>query len=160
MLEDPMNTATERINAGEQIPEVSPSAIEKIWTNVSRIPKAQRKHVCIGIEAVAVGQPELLESAEQQVAMMTRYMLLDALLERGILAEYMEDEPLRQKVFAAAASIPCDKNDLGEAMAEKVLGDATPEQRQEMEKAFSEAGYDPDHLKIADKFLEWMANNS
>jgi uncharacterized repeat protein (TIGR03803 family) len=62
------------------------------------------------------------------------FALLDALVERGSLIDYMENESLRKQVFAAAATIPCDKNDLGEAL-------------------------DLDQPKVGQKFIEWMSSH-
>lgn len=157
MQDDAFGAATERINSGAEIPTVSPSLIEHLWVAISRIPKPQSQHTAIGLGAFALCDPDALpKNPEQRVAMMARYALLDALVERGILSEYMEDEALRKKVFAAAASLPCNKNDLGEALAEKLLRDSPPERLEEAQKELSEAGYDPTHLKVAEKFIEWM----
>jgi hypothetical protein len=151
-MQDDAFGATERINSGAEIPTVSPSLIEHLWVTISRIPKPLSPHT-----GICLGDPDALpENPEQQVAMMARYALLDALVERGILSEYMEDEALRKKVIAAAASLPCNKNDLGEALAEKLLRDLPPERLEEAQKELSEAGYDPAHLKVAEKFIEWM----
>jgi hypothetical protein len=39
----------------------------------------------------------------------------------------MKDEAARKDVFAAAATIPCDKDDLAEALAERLLRSPSPE---------------------------------
>ncbi len=94
--------------------------------------------------------------ADEQVGFMMRHGLLDALVDRGILEDYMNDPASRKKVFAAAAAVPCTKGDLGEAMAEMLLRDMPPEMVEKAREEFAKAGYDPNHLKIADKFLAWM----
>lgn len=91
--------------------------------------------------------------------MMMRYAMLDALVDRGILDEYMKDESLRKKVFAAAALFPCDKNDLGEALAQRLARDSPPDVAQKTSEEFRQAGYDPDHPKVGGKFIDWMRDN-
>jgi hypothetical protein len=152
--------ATERLNAGEEIPKVDPVLIEGFWGAVSKIPKERRGHPAVGLGAFASIDPKNLPpNPEQQVAMMARYGLLDALLERGFFSEYMENESQRKKVFAAAASFPCNKDDLGEALAERLLRDSPQEEIEEANKQLQEAGYDPTHLKVMDKFIHWMEDN-
>jgi len=46
---------------------------------------------------------------------------LTALVQRGVLDDYKHGEELDEKVFRAAATIPCDKNDLAEAMLPRLL---------------------------------------
>jgi hypothetical protein len=88
---------------------------------------------------------------------MVRYALLDALIERGVLDEYMKDEPLR--VFAAAASLPCNKEDLTEALAQRLLHEASPEVAEKAIAKMKEAGYDLNHPNVCKKFIEWMRDN-
>ena len=112
MDKDALNAAAERINAGARIPTIEPSQIEHVWNLLSRIPMASRKSSTVGLTAVC-GNPDFApKNPDEQVALMTRYALLDALLERGILNDYMKDESARKYEFAVAATIPCDKNDL------------------------------------------------
>lgn len=157
MQDDDLNAATERINTGAQIAQVEPSLIERVWDAVSRILAEKRQHTAIGLGAFALGNPELAPpNPEQRVALMARYALLDGLIERGILDDYMKDESLRKRVFAAAASLPCDKNDLGEAVAQKALRESPPEVVEKTREEMRQAGYDPDHPKVGDKFIQWM----
>jgi hypothetical protein len=91
--------------------------------------------------------------------MMMRYALLDALVERGILDEYMKNESLRKKVFATAALFPCDKNDLGEALAQRLARDSSPDVAQKTWEELRQAGYDPVYPKVSGKFIDWMRDN-
>jgi len=156
MQDDDWNAATERINAGVQIAQVEPSLIEHMWDVLTRISAERRQHVSIGFDALAFGNPKFARNPEQQVALMARYALLDALIERGILDDCMEDESLRKRVFAAAASLPCDKNDLGEALAQKVLHESPPGVVEKTKREMRQAGCDPNHPKVGDKFIQWM----
>jgi hypothetical protein len=155
-----LNAVTDRINAGAEIASVEPSLIEHTWQAISSIPREQRQNTGIDLHAVAHGDPDLLpQDPAQRVAMMMRYALLDALVERGILDEFMNDESLRKKVFAAAALFPCDKNDLGEALAQQLALNSPPDVAQKTSEDFRQAGYDPDHPKVSGKFIDWMRDN-
>src|SRR5215831_8358484 len=53
-------------------------------------------------------------------------MLCSMHLSNAALNDYRKkDESARKHVFAAAATIPCDKNDLAEALAERLMRDAS-----------------------------------
>ena len=56
----------------------------------------------------------------------------------------MNDESARKDVFAAAATIPCDKNNLAEALAERTLRDASPELVERIKEEAKNAGYERD----------------
>ena len=71
----------------------------------------------------------------------------------------MNDESQRKRVFAAAASFPCNKNDLGEAMMHKMLRDSPPDVVQSAYEEYRQAGYDPEHPKVAERFKRWMHDN-
>lgn len=151
--------AAHRLNAGAQIAEVEPSLIESMWKALSRIPRTEGQPTASGHTAVKL-DPELApRSPEQKLAMMARYALLDALIERGILDDYMKDETLQRKVFKAAAQLPCDQNDLREAVAERVLRQSPPDASQKIKEDLARGGYNPDHLKVADKFIAWIRDN-
>jgi len=112
MEKESLNATAERIIAGAQIPTIEPSQIEHVWEVLSRTAMDRRKKPEVGFTA-ARGNPDFApKNPDEQVALMTRYALLDALVERGILNDYMKDESARKYVFAVAATIPCDKNDL------------------------------------------------
>ncbi len=154
-----LDAAVERLNAGAPIAEIQPSLIEQMWEALSRIPSDKRQPAA-GSFVGALLDPDLVPTnSEQKLAMMTRYALLNALVEAGVLDEYMKDEALRKKVFTAAASLPCDQHDLVEAVMEKVLRDSPPDIRQKKKEELRQSGYDPDHLKVADKFIGWLRDN-
>src|SRR5262245_22349521 len=98
-----LEAATERLNAGAQIAQLEPSLIEHMWKALSRIPRNEGQPTAVGAVAARLDPDLAPRSPEQKLAMMARYALLDALIERGILDDYMKDETLRKKVFAAAA---------------------------------------------------------
>jgi hypothetical protein len=156
MQDDDLGAVTERINAGAEIARIEASLMEHIWNTLGPILKEHQQNMTHGLHAVA-GDPELFpQDPEQRVALMMRYALLDALVERGMLDEYIENESLRKKMFAAAAQFPCDKNDLGEALAHRLAREAPPDVAQKTREEFRLAGYDPDHPKVAGKLIDWM----
>jgi hypothetical protein len=154
-----LEAATERLNAGAEIEQVEPSLIEHMWKALSRIPSNERQPTAVGHVAALIDPDLVPQNPEQKVAMMARYALLNALIEHGVLDDYMKDETLRKKVFAAAARLPCDQNDLYEAVAERVLRQSPPDIKQKTEEDLALRGYDPGHLKLADKFIAWMRDN-
>src|SRR5215471_9149525 len=113
MQEDEFKAAIERLNAGAEIPAVAPSLIECYWNAISQLPKQQGMSVgiCVG-GFPTVDHAEMPQNPEQQLALMSRYGLLDALVRRGILDDCMADEAIRKRVFAAAATFPFNANDL------------------------------------------------
>jgi hypothetical protein len=163
MQNNEFSAAVERLNAGAEVPTVDASLLEHMWQAISRISKELREqgHTAISLAASALGVPgRLPQTPEQKLALGTRYALLDALIERGILDDYMADELLRKKVFAAAAAFPFDKNDLVDALAQRLLHKYSPDAAQKANEEFRQAGYDPDHPKVAEKLIRWMNDNS
>jgi hypothetical protein len=153
MENDDLKAAAERINAGAQIPTIEPSQSEHVWEVLSRTPMDRRKEPDVGFTPVR-GNPDFApKSPDEQVALMTRYALLDPRLERGLLNDYMKDESARKQVFAAAATIQCDKNDLAEALAERLMRDASPDVVEQTKEEAKIAGWDIDRPKIGDKFI-------
>ncbi len=149
--------AMARLNAGEQIQEVDAVWIERMWEVMQRFPRDKREHRAIGLGAIAGGDPDRPQiGPEQRVALMVRCMLLDAVVEQGVLDEYIDDESKRKKVFAAAASMKCDKNDLGEALAQKHIRESPPDVAEKTKQELRTAGCDPDHPKIGERFISWM----
>ena len=154
-----LGEATERLNAGGPIAPIDPALIERVWTIMSQLPADQRHHTSIGLGAIA--DPALAPpTPDQMVGLMARSAMLDALIERGIFDDHLRDESLRKKLFAAAASLPFDKNDLAVALAEKILRESPPDLLEKSKEELRLAGYDPAHLKVADKFTEWMRDHT
>jgi hypothetical protein len=159
---DDLDAAADRINAGAEVATLEPSFIEYMWRRLSSIPKEQRQSTPAGISGICgvIADPDPVpQNPDQRVAMMIRYALLNALVERGILDDYMKDESLRQKVFAAAALFPCDKNDLEEAVAQGLFRDSSADVVQKSGEELRQAGYASEHPKVGGKFIEWMRHN-
>lgn len=157
MQPEDFGSAVARLNAGGELQPVDASLLENLWNAMSRIPKPQGNNVAIGIDAITGFDPNALPlNADKQVAVMMRYAVLEALQQRGVLVDYMTNDAAKKRVFEAAATFPCDKNDLSEALAESALRNAPPERQKVMMAELTKAGYDPDHLAVADKFVAWM----
>jgi hypothetical protein len=62
-------------------------------------------------------------------------------------------------VFAAAATIPCDKNDLGEALAQRMLRNSSPDVVERTKDEALQAGWDLDRPKVGETFIEWMRSH-
>jgi hypothetical protein len=151
-------TAAARVNAGEPVAPTELSLIERAWNTLSLLAKDQPQSA--HLMAIAGNHSNLSSlSSDQRIAFTVRYMLLDALIRAGILDRYIEDATLRQKVFAAAASLPCDIHDLGEAMILRRLRESPPDVVEKMIEEMRQAGYDPGHPKLGEKFIAWMHHN-
>jgi len=83
MEDDGLIAAAERLNAGAPIPTIEPSQVEHVWEALSRIPMESRKNSAVGLTAVCGDAEYAPKNADEQVALMTRFVLLDALLERA-----------------------------------------------------------------------------
>jgi hypothetical protein len=152
--------AVARLNAGEPIGPVEFSLIERVWNALSRFRREQPQSIGIDLGAIAGNDSSLSSlSPGQRIAFSVRYALLDALIRAGILDRFMEHAKLRQKVFAAAASLPCDINDFGEAMMLKRLRESSPDVVEKMKEEMRQAGYDPNHPKLGEKFVSRMDQN-
>jgi|GEM_PF-4673018 hypothetical protein len=158
MQNDEFIAATERVNAGTEIPAVTSSLVEHMWEAMSSISQERRQHTAIGLEAIA-GPDLVLLNPEQQVALTVRYFLLEGLIELGLLDENLKDESQQKRVFAAAASFPCNKDDLADATMRRVLRDSPPEAAQKAYEEFRQAGYDPERPEVGERFKRWMQDN-
>jgi hypothetical protein len=154
-LRQRMAAVAARVNAGDAIPEVDPSRIEYMWETMSRFPRSKDKTV--GLGAVAGSDPNAWKiDPEEQIAVVFRCKILEALIDRGVLNDFMKDEAGRNKVFAAAATLKCNRDDFGEAPAQESIREAPPEVREKMKKELRLAGCDPDHPAIVEKFIAWI----
>ena len=160
MKHDHFKAAVDRLNAGAEIPAVVPSVIERMWELISPMPWEQRTGMTCGFGPSAPEEPtDMPENPDQQFAVMMRFGLLDALIERGILDDYMGDESRRKRVFATAASFPCNKDDFCEATFVRYLRDCPPDVAQQITQEITEAGFDLDRPRVGEKFKQWMCDN-
>ena len=159
MDQNPFTAAAEQLNSGAAIPAVSASDIKQMW-NATRRMKADLPmgpNTAIGIDVFAgYGVEAASTRHEQFIWIQLREMLISGLSTSGVLSDYMHGEELDEKVFCAAATIPCDKNDLAEAMAPFWFRQVPVEVGETARDEMRAAGYDPDRPRIVTKFFEWM----
>lgn len=108
---------------------------------------------------VTADSAEMPQNPELQFALMLRCGLLDALVERGTLDDYMADESKRKRVFAAAATFPCNGNDLSDALAQRILRNSPVETAEKADEDFKKAGYDLDRPKVGEAFKQWIRDH-
>jgi hypothetical protein len=138
-MHEELRAAVERLNAGEPIAPVEAVLVERVWELASSV--AARQHSIgfdFGAMAGSGGQFAPLDP-DQRIAITARYQLLDTLIKCGLIDSYMEDAELRKKVFAAVASLPCSKNDLGEASWLRRLQELSPDLAEKARKEASQA---------------------
>lgn len=160
MQKDKFKAAVERLNAGAEIPTVAASLIECYWKAISQHAKQQGTNVAICVSPlVTADSAEMPQNPELQFALMLRCGLLDALVERGTLDDYMADESKRKRVFAAAATLPCNGNDLSDALAQRILRNSPVETAEKADEEFKKAGYDLDRPKVGEAFKQWIRDH-
>jgi hypothetical protein len=148
--------AGEAFNAGAPTPVVDAAELKRAWRFVRKHRESSEygEGKANGWIAFAnPGYPTSNPSGENHTAMMLRYSLLNALLERGVLREFVKDEELADAVFQAAATMPMDREDLAEAMILQRILDLPAEQAAQWRASLQSEGADLSHPKIDDKFL-------
>ena len=159
MEEHGMEAALKRINAGALIPTIEPSQIEHVWERLGPLRRETRQPGTIGLTAVCANSEFAPKNPAEQIALSIRYALLDALVERGVLDDYMNDPSARQHVFVAAATIPCDGIDLAGALARKGLREASRDLVEQTIEEPKNAGSDVARPGIDEKFIDWIRSH-
>jgi hypothetical protein len=144
---------------GTAIPTVDIAAMKQ-FAEVSARMLAEappKPNVAVGFGAYAkYGLDASSYSPQEFVAIWLRQNLLSALIQRGVLQEYMKDDESREKVYGAAATFPCNKEDLAEALILLQLSLSTPDVVAKAKEEFKQRGYDLDKPTIEGKFIAWM----
>ncbi len=109
-------------------------------------------YAAYGVEAAVTRPHELMP-------IMLRENMLASLFERGILKDYLHGEELDEKVFSAAATMPCNKQDWEQAMFPAVLAQFPADQALKVKEEARAAGIDLDNPPIDGKFLDWLRSN-
>jgi len=84
---------------------------------------------------------------------------LTALVERGLLREYRSGNELDDRLYQAAATMPCNKEDLAEALVLLRLSLAPEEIAAKAREELRAHGYDPDKPAIDAKFQSWLTEH-
>lgn len=134
-----------KIEHGAPIPSIEASLVKRLWRMAGPLSPNVGN---------AVGSDEL--TSQQFVAQYWRGILLNTLIGRGVLRDYVKDEESMDKAIAAAATIPCSKNDVAEAAVLFHLSQQPPEVALKAKEEMKREGLDVDHPTIDGKFIQWM----
>jgi hypothetical protein len=154
-----LSAAMARFDAGVQVSSIEPSQIEHVLEIVSRVPKDLPQNTATDLIGLCGNADFVPKDPDEQVALMMRFSLLNALMKLGVLNDYMKDDAGRKQVFAAAATIPCDKDDLTEVWFALMLRDAPRELIERTKEEANHAASEPDRPKISEKFIGWIRSH-
>jgi hypothetical protein len=148
-----------QLNEGAPIAPVSASDVKQLWDATRRMnsdmPPSSDVRIGLAVYA-AYGFEAASAGPEQFMPIQWRHRLMSALVERGVLDDYKHGEELDEKVFRAAATIPCNKEDIGETMMPLIFAQISAEDAQKAKQEMLAGGYDPDKPNIDRKFLDWL----
>jgi hypothetical protein len=126
------------------IPAVDSSALKQMSKAVTQI-LAHSKSKATGLEVLAAfGFDPTSLTPQQFAALDSRQTILLSLLQRGVLNDYMLDEASSERVFAAAATFPCDGGDFAEAVYQLERSKSPTEVAEKMKQEMRQHGDDPD----------------
>jgi hypothetical protein len=153
-----MLAVAETFNSGAPIPPVNAFDIRQMW-DASRRMNAEMSldpnhAVGLGVYA-AYGVEAASTRPEQFILVHLRHSLMSDLVGRGVLNDYMQGEELDEKVFHAAATIPCSKDDWAGVLVQLSRAQSSAGV---VEKAKEEIR-DTDKPSIDGKFLHWLRDN-
>jgi len=149
---------------GGPVPAVDPGALEQVWQATQRMEAvvgSRPKTMGLGARAgYGVDVSSLGTITVHQVAVALRVRLLSSLFHRGVLRDYLLGDKLKEEVFRSAATIPCDKEELGEALILLHLAQSPEDIAAKGMEQLRAEGYDPEKPKIDCKFLAWVRAHS
>jgi len=154
-----LEAAMAGFSAGETIPAVDSAIIKKmVKAGNAMMSDAQlTSNPAIGLAAYAgYGFDASSLRPQELLAVSFRVHLLDALIRRGVLNEYLQDETLCEKLYLAAATIPLDENGLAEALLLLELTQAPAETATKVRKELMQEGCDTGTPEIDKKFVAWL----
>ncbi len=147
-------------NNGLPIPPVAVADMKQMWAGMRRMsadtpPRPDmaislRVYASYGIDAASRGIEEFMPVS-------LRHALLDALLKRGVLNDYMQADEPGEKLFLAAATLPCSKEDVAEVFIEARLSELSPDETAKAREEMRAQGYD--EKRIEKRFLAWLRDN-
>jgi hypothetical protein len=145
---------------GGPVPAVDPSALEQVWQAMQRMEAdTSSRPKTMGLGAYAgygVDISRFGPGTVHQVAVVLRVLLLSSLFHRGVLRDYLFGDKLKEEVFRSAATIPCDKEEFGEAVTLLNLSQSPEDIAAKGMERLRAEGYDPEKPKIDSKFLAWV----
>ncbi len=150
----------ERINHGAEVAPIDPAIIESWWDAMSSVPPERRGHSAVGLGAIAGNRPMPSLGPDERVALLMRCTLLNSLSERHLLDDYLADPALRKKMFAAISSISLTRNDLIEAMADRIFREAPATDADRCRAEMISEGLDPESPKIVGRLIALVGEHS
>jgi hypothetical protein len=155
-----MDVAAKQFNSGAPIASVKASDLRQLWDADRRMradmgpPKpggavGLAVYAAYGFEAAAGDPGELLPIT-------MRHKLMSALIERGVLSDYMQGEDPDEQVFRAAATMPCNKDDFFEAIMPEMLTLMPADDVAKLKEDTQAHGYDVNKPSVDVKFIEWL----
>jgi hypothetical protein len=154
-----MRKLSDDLNAGAPVPTVDPEELKHMWLALKKLQSEIPGEVrALGLGAIA-GAGHLLKrdpTESDYMSFMMRASILQSLLDRQVLRDFDMEEERANSVFQAAATIPLNKDDLGEALMQQRLSEQTAEEAAKVKAAWRAEGYDPDRPLIDLKFLDFM----
>ncbi len=145
--EEDVRAEMNKVDQGAPIPTIEVALAKRLWKAVGPLPPNV---------ANAVGTDTL--TAQQFVAQLLRGPLLTSLIARRVLSDF-NDEASMEKAIAAAATFPCTKDDVAEAMLLFHLTQVSPEEARRAKVAMKAEGLDMDVPKVDGRFIQWMKDN-
>ena len=151
---------TERFNReGGPIPAVDPHALEQVWQAMQRMEadaSSRTKTMGLGALAGYGVDVSVLAPPANHLAIMLRVGLLSSFLHRGLLSDDLLGGKLNEAIFRSAATLPCDKEELAEAMIRLHLAQSPEDIAAKGMDLLRAGGYDPEKPRIDAKFLAWV----
>jgi hypothetical protein len=159
MPEDQTSDFADRFNReGGPVPEANPEHLRRMWKH-ARENASLGKGKTSGFGALGLDASDLGDAPRDKITILTlRLGLVQSLCERNVLRDYLHGDELAEEVFQAAASLPCDKEDVAEAMVLLTMKQQPQLDYSELRREMTAHGYNPDEPKIDSKFLEWIRN--
>jgi len=107
---------------GGPVPETDADHLKKMWVRTREAELMGHATKVFGLGAVGIDASEFgAAPGEKMTALVIRLDLLRSLFERNVLREYLRGEDFAAQVFQAAASLPGDRDDMGEAMIQLAM---------------------------------------
>jgi len=133
--------------------------LKKIWKRIREAGLTTSATKTFGLGAVGIDPWELGDRPHEEVhALAIRLELLRSLFERNVLHDYLRGDDFAEEVFQAAASLPCDGDDIGEAMVQLAMKQRPEADYSELKREMIAHGIDPDHPRVDSRFLAWIKN--
>ena len=148
---------------GGRVPSVNAEHLAATWKFMGEADEgvSSTRTTGVGIVLARAGlsaqEIEVLGTAESGgSAFVIRSLVLQSLLQRGVLHQYANGSELDERVFRAVASFPFTEEEFGEATMLLHLKKLPPEKSAQLRSSLIAEGYNPEEPKVDSEFLEWI----